>query len=159
MSFQPNPINPISTVGLEGDPQAPVSYHTHNGIDSPLINPNAGANLLGGEITGTLLTSDDVPKTFLITSLDAGQSCYLFTKMVASDFSDNKFAGFVLGVTFKNNAGTISIIDQIQDMYTMRDETSWDCSYTNSGTNIYLQVQGKLAQTIKWSFSILKIQI
>jgi hypothetical protein len=153
----PNPLLPISDASMAQNPQAPVSYHTHNGIDSPLLSTNSSnTNINNGEITGTVTTTDGNPKLLSIYALPKDKAAYFMTKIEAVDVKDELFAGFVLGATFRNNAGDISLIGQVQDMYTMRDD-NWDCDYTAIAGAINLQVQGKANQTIVWNYSILKV--
>ena len=121
-------------------------------VDGNLIN--SGLSGSGGDMTGSLITTDATPGTFKIIKLTEQSSVYLLAKISAISINGNKYAGFVRGVTYKMTGGTTSIIGQIQDMHTQRDESVWDVDYITTGTDIYLRVWGKAGQTIYWAFFI-----
>lgn len=134
-----------------------LSENKH-GIDNPVTDLNRSDNvsdLIGSEFTGTIITTDDTPKYVKIADVTTNRSAFFFAKVAARDPLDGKFGGFIRTGSFKDLAGTVTVIDMQQDMYTMRDVSTWDVDYYISGTGVYLRVWGKASQTIYWSFSVL----
>jgi len=66
--------------------------------------------------------------------------------------SDNVIgAGYIRIGTYRNNAGTVSIIGGITATHTAENNASWNCTYVISGTNVLVSVIGMAATTINWA--------
>lgn len=115
-----------------------------------------GSGGSGGEqeLRGIVTTEDATPKLVHVTSMAPGMTVILVSKVSAKG-SDGNHGGFVRTATYKNVSGTISLIDQIQDDHTMRNDSAWDVDYASDSAGVYIKVFGKSSVTITWSYSIL----
>lgn len=108
----------------------------------------------GGFLTGTLTTTDDNPASFEITDMIQDSNILLSSNIIAECKDEDEYGVFIRNGGFKNVNGALSVMDQIQDIYTMRDDVDWRVDYKTTGTKIYLRVWGEDAKTIVWSFKI-----
>ncbi len=157
--FIPNPLQPISTSGMGQNPQSPIDYHTHNGIDSPLLAPTSTMLIDGNgggteDIFGQLTTTDAIPQTFFLTKLSPSESAILVSRTSCKDQANNLFGGFIRNATYKNNAGVVSVIDQIEDSYTMRNVSSWNVDYFVVANQIFIRVFGSASHIVVWKFLV-----
>lgn len=160
-----------------------IPYHTHNGTDSPFIDPANFSNLnffnnTSTFITGSILTSDANPGQALLGTFAKEPSGAFVNASVSAmrlgiagnssllhrgNFIRN--ASIRYQVPFNSATDDESVWYQIQDAYTMRDR-DWDVdfisySFEDANTNpsadvvnIYLRVWGESGMNIKWNYAV-----
>ena len=161
-------ILPISIISIAGDAQNPVSYHTHNGIDSPLLGPNGGLNdlnITGGSayITGsTTTTNANVKQVLLSSSLT---DILVLSWVTVTGGSTFQKQGFVRTARFSIDAvpgGTgLTIMSQVQDSFTMRSASGF--TFTTDlyappyagNTTTFIRFKGATGESLTWYYSVL----
>jgi hypothetical protein len=124
------------------------------------INEQAVLDLLrnlkagGGFLTGTLTTTNATPASFEIVDTMQDSNVFLSSNIIAECKDKNEYGAFIRNAGYKNVDGAVSVMDQIQDVYTMRSDADWRVDYKIAGTKVYLRVWGEAAKTIIWSFKI-----
>lgn len=102
--------------------------------------------------TGGLTTTTDEPVSKLLFPVTSGKGGLLSLAISADDVGDILHASFLKNVLVKNNAGVLSFYDQIQDVFTMRDD-DWDADVSFEGNSVFIRCIGKTAQTVVWRYS------
>ena len=118
------------------------------------IEAGSGGGGTGGWTTGTLTTTDATPATFEISKMPLDSTLFLSSNISAVCVAEDEYGVFIRNAGCKNNADTVTIMGQIQDAFTIRDDVDWRVDYTITGTKVYLRVYGEAGKTIEWSFKI-----
>lgn len=67
-------------------------------------------------------------------------------------------AGYVFIGTYKNVAGTATIIGAISTLYTAESQAGWDATFTLSGSDILVTVTGATDNNITWHLSKFEVE-
>lgn len=139
----------------------PVPYHVHNGTDTPFISPlNFDTTINGGNgggagftISGTITTTDNTLTTANLATIATGTAGLACSYVNAKDIADGYYANFMRTAGFKNASGSVVFFDEMQDNFTMRQQTAWDTDFDNSTNVLRIRVQGSNSQTIVWNYA------
>lgn len=129
-----------------------------------LVNTN---NLKSYRIVGSVSTTDATPTSMNYKdaiTLSSDTSVMIEARVIArrtggSGGSAIDSAGYVRHATYKNIAGTVSLVGSVDADYTAEDQAGWDCSFAISGDTVYLQVTGATNNNITWVYDLLYIII
>ena len=146
----PEPISIGGVIQTGFDPQNPVPFHRHTGLDSPKIDFNDLLNQPSSSssdfISGTLTTTNAASASVEIDAFGDGDT-HLVIVYVTAQNDDNSYSGsFIRVVNMKNGV----IVDQAQDSFTQKDRPGWDV-YVEGAE---LVVQGEIFQTITWTYKV-----
>ena len=59
-------------------------------------------------------------------------------------------AGYVVRGTYKNVAGTATLIGSVNADYTAESQAGWDATFTASGGNVLVRVTGAVNNNVSW---------
>jgi len=62
-------------------------------------------------------------------------------------------ASYKIAATYKNVAGTATIIGAITTIYSNESQVGWDCTFNVSGATVLLQVTGAASNNVNWSLA------
>jgi hypothetical protein len=147
----PEPISIGGVIQTGFDPQNPVPFHKHTGLDSPKIDFNDLLNKPTSSssdfISGTLTTTNAESNSVQFDTLGDGNT-HLAIAYVSAQNDDDTYSGsFIRVVNMKNGV----IVDQQQDAFTQKDRERWDVLFEGDE----LVVQGEIYQTITWTYKLL----
>lgn len=100
---------------------------------------------------GTVQTADDTPTTLLTIPVPSGAAVMIETNVIGKTATPDA-TSFRQTATFKNTAGTVTQIGATTSVHAHPDTAlvSADVTYTPSGANILVQVEGVAATNINW---------
>lgn len=122
-----------------------------NAAEGDYLNSIIGSNLKF--IGGTAQTTDATPFLIDITDIIATKPIILTAYVRAINPTSHYNAGFVRKAVFKYSGGSAEAFDQVQDIFTMRDQ-DYDVDFINDGATIQLRLHGLSGQTVNWNYSV-----
>ncbi len=144
----------VSTVGSKLDinqsslGSSVIKYSSAAATDDPTVNIFQN-RVLTGDATVTTIHTYAVPasttvklKAEIVARRTGG------TAGTAEDGAGYEFVG-----TYKNVAGTATLIGSVTALYTAESQAAWDATFTVSAGNVLVQVTGALDNSITWLLS------
>lgn len=137
----------VGGTGTDGDVSGPGTSVNNNSIAR--WNTTSGTSIKNSNtllIEDTLQTTDDI-STAISTIATTNNTGYLITSnVVGMKVNTNGNSGaFILNAHYRNDAGVLTLLSQ--DVTNFGD---YSVVATISGTNIILEVKGKIGDTVKW---------
>lgn len=68
-------------------------------------------------------------------------------------------AGYIIAGTYKNVAGTATLVGAVSADYTAEDQAGWDATLTASGGNVLLRVTGAANNNVTWHSTVRVMQV
>lgn len=121
------------------------SYETHVGDAS-------GAGSAVRTLTANLQTTTSSLTTLVTVSIDPTAVFWISAKVIGRDQAGNDRA-FYIRDTLAYREGGSATLGTIHAPHTDEVDAAWDCTYTASGNNVLLQVQGN-GETIDWTCEV-----
>lgn len=123
------------------------------GLSESIPSSTAVWTLFGG----TLFTTDATPGTITAITTAAGVTTTVELYVNAyrtggTSGSAGDSAGYIRRATYKNVAGTLSLVGSIQDGFTSEDQAAWDVTFAISGQLLQIQVTGAANNNITWDY-------
>ena len=106
-----------------------------------------------------LQTSDGSPQTIATIPTQSNKAYYVALTVVALRTDFTQGAAYTRSAAFRNNAGTVSQVGTTASGSTMEDDSTWDVTFTTSGTNILVQVTGNPGKIINWEADAMVYQV
>jgi len=126
--------------------KALYDYVDAAGVELDAIGPASIDTVQTPGNTATTISTVAIPASKAIT-IEA------VVNGIKSDLSAG--AGYVYRATFKNNAGTVSLIGSESQDYSEEDDATWGgVTFVISGTNVLVKVTGKAATVINWTSNV-----
>lgn len=132
--------------------------HQHTGTDNsrPITDEalNAGNVSLGaggGFATGTLKTTNATPATADMTIVAGSKPAVIFAYVIAANSADQTFGAFVRNVIYKKTPSSTYYFDQIQDLYTMRED-DYKVDFVAAGDKVQIRFWGIAGKTVVWTY-------
>jgi hypothetical protein len=110
---------------------------------------SAGTARVTQDIVHEDVQTTDATVTNLLAIPTASSNGYLITCDVGGYSTANTFGGYIIRVSARNVAGTLTIVGSATTTVG-EDVAGWDVTAIVSGTNIVIQVTGAAATTIRW---------
>lgn len=68
-------------------------------------------------------------------------------------------AGYVIYATYKNVAGTATLIGAVNTVHSAESQAGWDCTFTVSSGNVLLRVTGAVDNDVTWHSTVIVSQV
>ena len=89
-----------------------------------------------------------------IADITATKPIILIAYVRAINPTSHYNAGFVRKAVFKYSGGSAEAFDQVQDIFTMREQ-DYDVDFINDGATIQLRLYGLSGQTVNWNYNVI----
>lgn len=100
-------------------------------------------------------TTDATPTTVLSLPITTTRTAQIYARVTArrtggTGGTAGDGAGYEIYGTYKNIAGTITIIGAVNQIYVAEDQAGWNATLVINGTNVDVQITGALLNNISW---------
>lgn len=107
-------------------------------------------------VKNSVTTTDATATTIMTIPIPNNSVCGLDLHVIGIKNDSSEGANYVIKGTYRNNAGTVSIVGTLSSSHLEEDDTNWDVALSVSSTNVLVKVTGVAATTINWKTRLLK---
>lgn len=95
-------------------------------------------------------TVDATPTNILLVGTKSNVSYHITARILGRKTDNSKSGGYKISAVFNNNAGTLAQVGATIQDFNQATDAAWTVAFVISGTQIAVQVVGKVNDTINW---------
>lgn len=108
------------------------------------------------EVVGYVTTTDATVTTLATIAIPASTTVKVSVFVVArrtggASGTAEDGAGYQIDATYKNVAGTATLIGALTATYTAEDQAGWNATLTISGSNVLVRITGAAGNNVSWT--------
>lgn len=119
---------------------------------------------LGESVTGTVSTTDATVTTINTIAIPGSTTvmleAYVWARRTGgSSGTAEDGAAYIVRATYKNVAGTATLIGSVQANYTAEDQAGWTATFSVSSGNVLLRVTGAANNNVSWKSAVYSMSV
>lgn len=99
----------------------------------------------------TVTVLDTIPMGVLTAPINVIESVVTGARTGGSSGTAGDSAGYKIIATYKNVAGTVTLVGSIVVVMSSEDQAAWNCTFAVNGQNIELRVTGAANNNVTWT--------